>query len=381
MINSKDILLVEIQEARAKAFYLIKKYTSYTYLDQARNLYQQFLDAFERQLRNPPKEVQQHQYAEHLQKRHESEYIHYLEKMSHFKNGLKIIEITSYKKDGYYMLLKPNYTDWMFDRYADENSVADDPFYILLGLGYSRSTDIFMPINPEMYAAWPKVDHTDYVRKLLKAETLLVGCGKTIAIGGSSIPFCYNDKNTTRISKKWTYETLFNDQQWPIPRLYPQETLDCPAFNLSPSGQIATGEEVTVTGIYEPWLPINGKVGCPNYFLEGSRATDYQLEGTDEWVDVKWRLIWEDKRYLDGTIPEEEKAYIFDIENIGIKGIQNNEESIEKLSIRAGLVCPKTGYRFTVAQENSRQYFRQGEILPEIKSDWGEVYWYWDGDE
>ncbi|ENU92284.1 hypothetical protein F971_02173 [Acinetobacter vivianii] len=183
MLNNHSILPVEIKEARAKAFYLIKKYTSYTFLDQARNLYQQFLDAFERQLRNPPKEVQQHQYAEHLHKRHESEYIHYLEKMSHFKNGLKIIEITSYKKDGYYMVLRPNYTDWMFDRYADENSVADDPFYILLGLGYSRSTDIFMSIDPEMYTAWSKVDHSDYVRKLLKAETLLVGCGKTIAKG------------------------------------------------------------------------------------------------------------------------------------------------------------------------------------------------------
>ena len=35
----------------------------------------------------------------------------------------------------------------------------------------------------------------------------------------------------------------------------------------------------------------------------------------------------------------------------------------------------------TVAQENSRQYFKEGEILPEIKSDWGEVYWQFDGEE
>nr|WP_277603313.1 Imm71 family immunity protein [Acinetobacter sp. ANC 3882] len=67
-MNNKTNLSVEIEEARARAFYLIKKYTSYTFLDQARNLYQQFLDAFERQLRNPPKEVLQHPYAEYLQK-------------------------------------------------------------------------------------------------------------------------------------------------------------------------------------------------------------------------------------------------------------------------------------------------------------------------
>ncbi|MCT9979477.1 hypothetical protein M2R48_14155 [Acinetobacter sp. I-MWF] len=43
---------------------------------------------------------------------------------------------------------------------------------------------------------------------------------------------------------------------------------------------------------------------------------------------------------------------------------------------RAGEKCPQSGYWFTVAQANSRRYF-----VPDIKSDWGDVYWQFGGDE
>ncbi|WP_032867303.1 Imm72 family immunity protein [Acinetobacter sp. 1000160] len=381
MLNNQTNLPVEIQEARARAFYLIKKYTSYTFLDQARNLYQQFLDAFERQLRNPPKEVLQHPYAEYLQKRHESEYIHYLNKIVELENGLTLLRATQHKREAYNSFCNIDFTDWLFDRYADENIIYEDPFYILLGLGISRSTDILDPVNYKADPLGRKVEHTGSIRLILIALAYRNICMQSYLAGKVSEPFAYIDKNTIRKSQKWSYETIFFSKEWPPLRIYPEPIPICPPFNQNPIGQITTGEEVTVTGIYEPWLPINGKVGCPNYFLDGSRATDYQLEGTDEWVDVKWRLIWEDKRYLDGTIPEEEKTYIFDIENIGIKDTYCYASSPEKLSVRAGQICPKTGYWFTVAQENSRQYFKEGEILPEIKSDWGEVYWQLDGEE
>ncbi|MDR2851944.1 MAG: hypothetical protein LBV61_02630, partial [Burkholderiaceae bacterium] len=28
-------------------------------------------------------------------------------------------------------------------------------------------------------------------------------------------------------------------------------------------------------------------------------------------IDVTWRLLWKDDRYQDGTVPEEEKGYVF----------------------------------------------------------------------
>ncbi|MFW1745103.1 hypothetical protein ACG9XW_02610 [Acinetobacter guillouiae] len=51
------------------------------------------------------------------------------------------------------------------------------------------------------------------------------------------------------------------------------------------------------------------------------------------------------------------------------------------ISIKSGDKCPKSGYWFTVAKENSRQYFEKGNVFPNIKSDWGDVYWQFDGED
>ena len=46
--------------------------------------------------------------------------------------------------------------------------------------------------------------------------------------------------------------------------------------------------------------------------------------------------------------------------------------------VPAGQPCPKAGYWFSPAQQNSRRYFKQGELMPEFKgSSWGATIWYW----
>ncbi|AMW78306.1 hypothetical protein AMD27_05040 [Acinetobacter sp. TGL-Y2] len=59
----------------------------------------------------------------------------------------------------------------------------------------------------------------------------------------------------------------------------------------------------------------------------------------------------------------------------------NHENDEAFFSIKAGEKCPQKGYWFTVAKENSRQYFKQGDTLPNVKSDWGDVHWQFDGEE
>ena len=55
---------------------------------------------------------------------------------------------------------------------------------------------------------------------------------------------------------------------------------------------------------------------------------------------------------------------------------RNTQTDIKtQISIRAGETCPQSGYWFTVAQDHSRQYFKQGDVFPSIHSDWGMVYW------
>jgi len=61
--------------------------------------------------------------------------------------------------------------------------------------------------------------------------------------------------------------------------------------------------------------------------------------------------------------------------------IKTVKDDVIQIKLRAGDKCSRTGYWQTPAQPESRQYFEQGVILPILnKSDWGEIYWYWDGE-
>ncbi|RKG35945.1 DUF1911 domain-containing protein [Acinetobacter rongchengensis] len=53
----------------------------------------------------------------------------------------------------------------------------------------------------------------------------------------------------------------------------------------------------------------------------------------------------------------------------------------QQYSIAAGEICPRSGYWFTVAKENSRQYFNEGDVFPDFKNSWGMVYWQFSGEE
>ena len=53
----------------------------------------------------------------------------------------------------------------------------------------------------------------------------------------------------------------------------------------------------------------------------------------------------------------------------------------ESLRCEANQPCPKTGYWLTPAQTGSRRYFRQGEVMPAVTSDYGSTIWQWDSDQ
>ena len=76
----------------------------------------------------------------------------------------------------------------------------------------------------------------------------------------------------------------------------------------------------------------------------------------------------------------------YSYKNTGPKGkrvssLINSTADTISLSIKSGERCQKSGYWLSVAEENSRQYFKQGEAFPDFSSDWGEVYWQFDGEE
>ncbi len=107
-------------------------------------------------------------------------------------------------------------------------------------------------------------------------------------------------------------------------------------FNFTPSTnpeRYKTNDCVPYSGIWNPYSFLSG---CPNYLIAGAtfgeiglvKEEDYFPEYYDEadkeivkeigerWEMItrpsKWQLFWEDTRYKDGRIPDEENSYLDD---------------------------------------------------------------------
>ncbi len=358
-------MIIDLVE-RNKVIYYIKFFSSFSFLKKIYELNKKFVEEFEAQLRHPKDNFTNN----YDQRRHEKELIMFLYVLDIEEKVLSNFLNNKYKENMYEEYISEDIHSTIFGRYGDERDLENDSFYRELGMQGRDSGWMFQN------------EHTTSVKLMCIANEFL----KFIKITLSKENYEYFMPNHPDLYLKWTYESFNKFLYW---NFISDKEISKDQLGLSENlhYEVQTGYEIEVSGIYEPWfeLPVyekltndpnyNPHVGCPNYFLNGAIATRYKLEGTEDWYNVKWRLIWEDKRYLDGTIPEEEKAYIFDLENIGVNSTQHY--ATQKLSVLGGLPCPKEGYWYTLAQEKSHRYFEQGEIFPEIaNSAWGKTIWY-----
>ncbi|WP_370870133.1 Imm72 family immunity protein [Variovorax boronicumulans] len=179
-----------------------------------------------------------------------------------------------------------------------------------------------------------------------------------------------------RFFSHWTYESLFQERpsplwpHWPPFRVYPSGLPSCPEKNKSNEGQVISGEAIVLDGIYEPWF-FTGGVGCPNYLLKGQTAHQYQPEGSNDLVPVRWRLLWEDRRYIDGTVPAEEAHYV-DIAA---------EISSSEHGVFSGDICPQTGNWRAPRLNNRQEHVEHGQPMPgPASTPTGSVVWYLQND-
>lgn len=358
-------------EAKTKILYFIKLFTSYSFLKEIYELNKAFVDAFEKQLRNPKDFLLINDYD---QRRHEKELIMYLYVLDIEEKALPILLNNKYKKTAYNDFISEDIYSTIFGRYGDERALEEDTFYKSLGMQGRDSGWMFQNV------------HRHHIKKICIANEFLTFLKITL----SDQRYEYFMPNYPNLYLKWSYESFNKFMYWEFIK-----NGKISNNHVESKGgieyEIYSGHEIKISGIYEPWfekpvyekltqdLNYNIYVGCPNYFLNGTIATQYKLETTEDWYDVNWRLIWEDTRYLDGTIPQEELAYKFNLDITTSSNIPENNH--EKLSVRAGEKVPQFGYWYTTAKKNSRQYFKQGDIFPNFESDWGEVYWYFDAEE
>ncbi|WP_151750528.1 type VI immunity family protein [Acinetobacter sp. TUM15131] len=116
-----------------------------------------------------------------------------------------------------------------------------------------------------------------------------------------------------------------------------------------------------------------------NDLIKPIRCDNLKLTTLDAWdddpnprFDIESSPKWIARFDKESSWPEGKR----------VNKVSNLSLEEEKFKIKGGELCPQTGYWQTPAQPDSRQYFKQGEIVPAlIELDWGEVYWYWDGEK
>jgi Immunity protein 72 len=144
---------------------------------------------------------------------------------------------------------------------------------------------------------------------------------------------------------------------------------------------VRTGEPCPVFGIYEPQV----KDGVMTYMCQGQEAYRYGepcfYPGGGQ--PVTWKLIWEDTRYLDGVIPEEEKDYFAEPQTPPDFSTLVGEEIIDEwphnevVTAHSGQIAKYTGTWAATGDLQGRIYWKKGEPLPLHKG--REVQWVYSG--
>lgn len=135
-----------------------------------------------------------------------------------------------------------------------------------------------------------------------------------------------------------------------------------------------TGEIIPVFGIYEPQV----EDGCMNYLLGDVEAPgiwhDHGKLGLSGPHKVSWRLIWEDTRYQDGTIPEIEQHYFPDdpvIEHVEPKEMRS--ETV--IYVESNTACPRDGDWVALDNLTARIEMKAGEVMPLCEG--RSITWIW----
>lgn len=106
--------------------------------------------------------------------------------------------------------------------------------------------------------------------------------------------------------------------------------------------------------------------GAMNYLHGGSKAPQITVENATDNInlDTTWRLLWRDDRYKDGTIPEEESHYRFNMP----KKLQEPRPAIwvadEIVWAETGASAPVAGKWLVESDANASVMLQKGEKLP-----------------
>ena len=330
-------------DARDRAFYLIKKYTSATLLKRAIDLYRAFLRDFEREIGRPEVQID-----------YSGDLVRFLRFLQPMEYAEPLLTNAARRAEAFDMLREGvKFSSYIWGRRYEELGAAD-PSDLFYRLGYRED----------------KTQSTGVFGKAASSSSLISMSLTTI---NKAAVLYLGDEVEARSVMRWTFESIFFDDL-PLNRIppirFPAHLPKCPPPNKDNTGEVWSGRQIPITGIWEPWA-IDPKIGvrCPNYYLAGDTASQYQFEGSDTLDDVRWRLIWKDTRYAGGVIPFEEEDYF-----------RPEPVSVQRKIMRSALpgqACPESGEWFAPHLNNKTFMMTAGEIMPgPERGKTGSVIWY-----
>jgi hypothetical protein len=255
-------------EMRAQAFWLMQRYTSYTYIHRMFQIYSAFVTGYEGYARADP--------SDDAKWNRDNLAVLYGRQVP-LERGLDLVKMG--KKIGYaYLREGLGFIDFFYSpRFGDYV-----PMYLANDIGYRAN-----PPSVGLYAWIERAMH-------LGSRTLSAVNAK------SALP---------RIFRVGPFH--FPPKLEPMPK---------------PKGvKVRHKEEAPVSGI---WLPVSFPNGCPGYLIAGKPAPtaerlaerlDYPAMRATKWTPATparsdyeyeatptdWELLWEDRRYQTGPIPDE----------------------------------------------------------------------------
>ncbi|MDN8012707.1 Imm72 family immunity protein [Burkholderia multivorans] len=154
---------------------------------------------------------------------------------------------------------------------------------------------------------------------------------------------------------------------------YPVFPDDLPEVPEAVGPVIKSGDKVPCDGIWEPVaieqskllgvVPVRNRSlrnnGCFNYFVRDIHAPNVRDDDTGAIVKTHWRLLWEDKRYADGAIPNESEYFL---EPPQVSPLE--QEPVAK--VRTGDRCPVSGEWRTDEYGGKTVRVEPGAAMPDL---------------
>lgn len=139
-----------------------------------------------------------------------------------------------------------------------------------------------------------------------------------------------------------------------------------PRYELDPSLQVRTGKTVAESGIYLPDIDDSSA----EFLCAGDDAPTALVGYNGQQNISEAPALWTRVRRVEG-------ATVAD----GLTDLLPQSRHRQPGRAPSGDACPRSGWWFTPAATNSRRHFQQGEVMPEVSSDYGSTIWQWDSDQ